>query len=398
MRLGSIPILEEWEARITRYIALTRRAGTLYYGFTPEILEASPHIQELSRELPVFRGLSRYPTLEEILRRNIHEALERLDGPENTNEEMGEIAFWDSIGLLPLHILMTDPENQEIYILGGDNEIRVRRMDGASYKTNMYIGEEGLTALRRILELIVAEGVSRRGGSIEADISTVRDRFRIVLDTFPLTHGETYAVIRRHMGSGNTLEGLVERGFMDEEQRITIQEQLRRYPSILIMGEPNSGKTTLLNAILKELPGHLRILILEEARETEDLRPHGYHHIYYRQSGIVESEKRGIQTLFNLRRSPDYVVYGEVITNNDIQHMLETLLMGIRIMATIHASDIESLIMRLGRGFGEGYEAALKQVGLVLITSRDLPTGRRYLRDIYLSEELEEGLVAWRQY
>jgi len=339
MRLGSIPILEDWEARISRYIALSRRGGTLYYGFTPEILEISTSIQELSKTLPIFQGLSRYPTLEEILRRNIDWALDRIDGDSGGDMEAAEIAFWDSIELLPLHILMSDPENQEIYILGSGNEVRVRREDGSSHTTNLYIGINGLTALRRILELIVAEGITRRGGSIEADISTTRYRFRVVIDTFPLTHGETYAVVRRHMEEGNTLEGLVNRGLLNDEQMRIIMERLRRYPSILIVGGPNSGKTTLLNAILKELPGDLRILILEEARETEDLRPHGYHHIYYRQSGIVETEKREIQTLFNLRRSPDYIVYGEVITDNDIRHMLETLLMGIRVMATIHASE-----------------------------------------------------------
>jgi hypothetical protein len=64
-----------------------------------------------------------------------------------------------------------------------------------------------------------------------------------------------HADIRLHPVESLTLEALVQQGMMTEEAMALIQRIVQSKFGFAIVGETESGKTTLLNAILQRLPG-----------------------------------------------------------------------------------------------------------------------------------------------
>ncbi len=378
--IGGIPILDEWTGSLSRLLKYRDEKRALEYGFTSEILDYLELIEEISKEYPIFRDTNKEPSFRDIYIVNHKSIMKELEKRNMDPEVIGEIAdiiFWRSLNLVPLSPLLRDKSNTEIYILGEESQIHVNNDRHGMIQTNLFLTHEGSTAFRRLMELIYGEGIYRSGGSIEVEITYLGDRFRVVLDHEPLTHGETTIVIRRSIQKYSTLDALHREGSISPLHYKQLVEALEQYPSILIVGEPNSGKTTLLNGIIKALPSNTRLLIIEEAREIEDLRHEGYHQVFYRHSSIINIQQRELQTLFNLRRSPDYVVFGEVITDEDIKMMLDTVLMGIRVMATIHAKNFPSLIQRLEKAYGISYKIPFYQIDLLIMMRRDLKTGRR---------------------
>ncbi len=383
--LSGIPILDEWSGTIGKFYRYLYVEPEIIYGFSEEILDYIDVIEEISKEYPRFRRSNQPPEFQYLYAINImaiEEDLERHGIEREDIPDLSDIIFWRAINLSQLGLLLRDPNNLEIYILGENRPIHVHNHGVGRRRTNLYFEESGAVALRRLAELFYGEGVYRAGGSIEVDIIYTGEKYRLVLDHEPLTHGETVAVIRKNIMNYNDLDTLLRKGFINQQSYEYIAKELVGTPSILIAGPPNTGKTTLLNAIVKRLPKGLRLLIIEEAREIEDLRYEGRHQAFYKHTSILNVKHRELQTIFNLRRSPDYVIFGEVLSDYEIRLMLDTLLMGIKVLATIHAADIDSLKKRLENAYGQGYHIPYYNIDMIIFTERDLLTGERRISNI----------------
>ena len=357
-------------------------------GFKDSILEYIDVITELSEYYPEFHGIPKDTVdFASLYQYNISRILEDLSSrgiDDVVGVELAGLVFWSSLDLPELYILLNDRGLMEVYVNGEKAPVYINHVLHGSMYTNISLSRKGLNALTRISELIHGEGINALGGNLEVEIELVsNDKFRIVIDTFPLTYGEYNLVIRRMVSQYSDLDSLYRSGFLSKEYYLIIRKVAERLGSFIICGEPNSGKTTLLNAILKAIPAQVRKIYFEEARELEDLRRDGFHQVFYRFSGILKSSLRSNQTLFTLRRSPEYVVLGEVISDDDIHILLDTLLFGYKVAATIHSANVDSLMERFRKVYGEKFYIPIKNVDLILLTRREILDNRRYLYRIY---------------
>lgn len=392
MPLYKMHMSNEWRYIHTGLSGASINDGRYVMGFHEILLDYIELVTEYITKYPLFTGLD---TEGEITFRDIYEVnikkiqseLSKDDLPGNLVTDLSELIFWSSIKLPEFYLLIKDPMINEIYINGEKTPVYVAHEIYGNVPTNLMISREGLNAFVKIIELVHGEGIASLGGNIEVEIETIEDRFRVVVDTYPLTHGDYNLIMRRMRNVYLDIEVLLKTGFISKSQKTLIEGVASNACSLLIVGEPNSGKTTLLNAYIKLLPPKLRKIYFEEARELEDLRENGCHQVFYRFSGITKKHFRENQTLFTLRRSPEYVVLGEVISDEDIEILLDTLLLGFRVAATIHARDIEGLWERFRRAYGEGFKTPVKNLDLIIHTTRDIFRNKRYIYKLYRVDE-----------
>ncbi len=191
---------------------------------------------------------------------------------------------------------------------------------------------------------------NRFGKKLDADspIMNLRlpDGSRMAALIPPVVHPRPMMTIRRFTSRGFTMEDLIHRRMLTEEQGRTLAEAVERGDNILISGGTGSGKTTLLNVLAQFIPEGERILILEDTAELSIKKPHVI-------SAEAQLDTHKSQISFAdllkaaLRHRPDRIIVGEV-RGGEARVLLDALNTGHRgSLTTIHANSGEDALRRL---------------------------------------------------
>jgi pilus assembly protein CpaF len=127
-----------------------------------------------------------------------------------------------------------------------------------------------------------------------------------------------------------------------------LRDATRRGESMIISGSTGSGKTTLVNQLLTDLPTHERILALEDTPELCPVHPH----FVSLQSRPPNSDGFGEVTLRSLlkqslRMRPDRLVVGECRGGETLE-LLQALNTGHQgALSTIHANHPREALRRI---------------------------------------------------
>lgn len=125
-------------------------------------------------------------------------------------------------------------------------------------------------------------------------------------------------IIRKHRFELSSLAELEEHGLVDHSLHQFLAAAVRGQRNIIICGGTGSGKTTMLRALLNEVPPLERIVTIEDAYELGLDRFEHLHPDYdMLQSRPANIEERGEVTMLDLtkmalRMDPDRVIVGEV--------------------------------------------------------------------------------------
>jgi pilus assembly protein CpaF len=203
-------------------------------------------------------------------------------------------------------------------------------------------------ALLTSLEVIA----NRLGKKLDADspIMNVRlpDGSRLAALIPPVVHPRPLLTIRKFTSRRFTIDDLIERKMLTEEQSHTLAEAVLRGANLLISGGTGSGKTTLLNVLARFIPDHERILVLEDTAELYIKKPHVI-------SAEAQLDTHKAQIQFGdllkaaLRHRPDRIIVGE-IRGSEARVFLDVLNTGHRgSLSTIHANGAEDALRRLSQ-------------------------------------------------
>jgi general secretion pathway protein E len=230
----------------------------------------------------------------------------------------------------------------DIHLEGAPDGVRVRfRVDGLLSVARTLPKEVGPSLSSRVKIMSNLNIIERRlpqDGKMNAVVDGRSVEFRVSI--MPTVEGES--IVLRLFDREDERKGLGELGFgADFTARL---RELMRFPHglILVTGPTGSGKTTTLNAILRELNDPaVKILTVEDPVEN-------------RLAGVCQVQaNEDIGMTFDsvlrrlLRQDPDILMIGELRDRATAELALRSALTGHQVWATLHTNDALSAVARL---------------------------------------------------
>lgn len=292
--------------------------------------------------------------------------------------------------------LLDDPEVEEIIVLGGRRTFVVR--DGAKELLPEVADPE---QVRRIADQLLA-GTGRRLDLADPIVSAqLADGSRVHLTGPPVTHPDRLNIqVRKFVLRAARLDDLVARGALEESAGRLLAEAVRADRTILVAGAPGSGKTTVVNCLLAEVPPERRVVTCEEVFEVQADLP-DMTQMQTRPAGLDGSGAITLRDLVreSLRQRPDRIVVGEV-RGPEALDMLLALNAGCSGFATLHANSardaLEKLVgycMLAGDNVVESFvRRAVAAVADLVVFLRRTPLGRRVEEIVAVPSQLESGV------
>lgn len=239
-----------------------------------------------------------------------------------------------------------DDDVTELYVNPQDGAVRVESRRLGKMDTSYRLPRE---RIEMFLNAVAASHDGRLDAehpSIQAELPQARFRgARLQGFVAPVTQGPCFT-IRKPPAVVYPLESYVDQQRLPAAWRLRLAEAVRGRESILVVGGTNTGKTTLANALLREIASARpadRVVILEDTVELQCAAPD---HLALRTAPGVTLRDLVKQAL---RTSPTRIVVGEVrdATALDLLDAWATGHPGG--VATLHATTISGALLRLDR-------------------------------------------------
>lgn len=215
----------------------------------------------------------------------------------------------------------------------------------------------------------------------------------------PLSPGGAIVSLRLPGGDALDLEALEALGAFGTHGRDVLLAVIASRLPFLVTGGTGTGKSTLLAAMLGEVPHGERIVVVEDVLELAVDHPH----VVHLQSRHANSEGAGAVDLIalvrqSLRMRPDRIVLGEC-RGAEIQELLQALNTGHEGgCGTVHANtahDVPARLEALGALGGLDRSALAAQVAsaLEVVIHLGRRKGRRILEEIALLHRADDGML-----
>ena len=263
--------------------------------------------------------------------------------------------YLDSL-LAPLSAWLERPDVTDIYI-NREQEVWVETLGGTIERHSCAALTESILArMARQIAAVSAQGINREHPLLAANLP---DGSRVQVAGPPATRGGHAIAIRRHVAARLTLEDYDEAGAFDEavtaevdldrprqmvavaprEVRDTLREAVRAKRNILIAGGTSTGKTTFLNALLREIPAHERLVLIEDTLELDMTHANAVGLLAAR-SALGEAAVNAEDLLMAaLRLRPDRIILGELRGPEAFTFLRAVNTGHPGSMTTIHADD-----------------------------------------------------------
>lgn len=267
--------------------------------------------------------------------------------------------------LLGLGVLepLVDDERVTDVLVNGDGSVWVDRGEGVERADGITVGDAA--SVRRLATRLSAVAGRRLDDAQPWVDGLLPGGIRLHAVLPPLVSGGAHLSLRipRHRGGG--LDRLVELGMATPRQAEELREVVARRRAHVITGGTGTGKTTLLAALLAEVPPSERLLVVEDVGEIQVDHPH----VIRLQARSANTEGAGEVTMVDLvrqalRMRPDRLVVGEV-RGAEVRDLLLALNTGHEGgCGTMHANraeDVPSRLEALGALAGMSREAVRAQ-------------------------------------
>lgn len=269
--------------------------------------------------------------------------------------------------LAPFEALLGRDDVTDIYV-NRPGEVWVETLSGATERLeDPRLDETVLARLARQVAALSHQGVSREHPLLSA---VLPDGSRVQVVAPPATRGPLALAIRRHIAPGLALNDyqtagafsatatgeLGQRSAVPEHVVALIQkgelaaalgETVRARRNILVSGGTSTGKTTFLNALIREIPSAERLILIED---TPELHVEHLNHVglIAVRGSLGEAQVSANELVSaSLRMRPDRIILGE-LRGVEALAFLRAINSGHPgSMTTIHADSPESAVEQL---------------------------------------------------
>ena len=295
-------------------------------------------------------------------------------GPEELESYADLLARYTN-GLGIVEDLLSDARITDVYINApaDTNPVHVV-MDGEECASNVYLSQDDLDALVSRFRAISGRPFVEAVPVLELNLEAFGVRVSVIGD--PLSaNGLAYA-FRKHSLSPWTLPKLIKTGSITPLAAGLLSFLMDGQASVLVVGEVGAGKTSLLSAMLLEIPQKYRILTIEDTHELpiEKLQGLGWKvqamssYSSVLKSGAEMSPETALRAALRLGSSS--LVLGEV-RGPEVKVLYEAMQVGKAgnsVIGTIHGSSVENVYERIVHTLGVP-PASFKATDAVIICS-----------------------------
>ena len=300
------------------------------------------------------QGRQRAQTLiEEVMRGYEADALngQERELARDEREQLARELRDDLIGLGAIaERMLADPFAQEWMINGPkrvfrDTGERIERVADLTFHDDRQVR----AFLERLLEQVEGKRLDRITPRVEARLP---DGSRLTAAIPPVSsNGHPICTIRRFRLGAGALAELVELNFLSDEAADFLTACVRAGKNIIVAGRVSSGKTTLLNALGRAIPGSERIVVCESSAELQlpAILPNcvGYEARPASPDGLPGVTLEDLVS-DALRMNPDRILVGEC-RGSETMAMLWALATGHAGMTSVHGESAEHALRNLVR-------------------------------------------------
>lgn len=237
---------------------------------------------------------------------------------------------------------MSDPTVEEIWI-NSPQRIFVAR-NGKSQLINLVLTSD---SVKQLIDRALIWSGRRLDLSQPFVDARLPDGSRLHV-AIPEITAEHWAVnIRKHLMRQKSINDLAVMGVMSEEIAAELSSAVKNGMNILVSGGTQAGKTTLLNALIAEIPRTQRVITIEEVFELQPMVP-DLIQMQTRSSNLQGTGAISLRQLIKeaLRMRPSRIIVGEV-REAEALDLLLALNSGLPGMGTLHANSARDAITKL---------------------------------------------------
>lgn len=304
--------------------------------------------------------------------------------------------------LAPLRSMLDRADVTDIYI-NRPFEIWVETLGGSCERHDAPgLDEATLSRLSRQIAAISHQGITREHPLLSAALP---DGSRVQIVAPPATRGDIALAIRKHVSSDLALDDYVAAGAFEKTQRsrpgvagdedvrlaallddgdvaAMLSAAVKSRKNIVVSGGTSTGKTTFLNALLREIPLEERLIYIEDTPELHLRHPNAIGLLASR-SKLGEASVTADDLLqASLRMRPDRIMLGELRGDEAYAFL--------RAVNTGHPGSMTSV-------HADSAERAIEQIVLLVLlagTQLDREDVRHYVRttiDVFVQLSREGG-------
>ena len=267
--------------------------------------------------------------------------------------------------LAPFEQILGRPDVTDVYV-NRPGELWVETLGGGIERhDNPELTEPTLLRLARQVAALTHQGVSREHPLLAA---TLPDGSRIQVVAPPATRGPLALAIRRQVAASLTLQDYesgdhfaatrtnTAGGSHDARLKELVNQRrfgealafaVRARKNIIVSGGTSTGKTTFLNALLREIPDGERLILIEDTPELVTKHPNSVGLVSVR--GELGEARVTANDLVSasLRMRPDRIILGELRGDEAFAFLRAVNTGHPGSMTTIHADSPESAVEQL---------------------------------------------------
>ncbi len=285
-----------------------------------------------------------------------------------------------------LRDFFADDDLSDVYVTAPAprNPVRVT-VGGETMDTNVTITPDGVAALASRFRRESGRGFSRAAPTLDTATDVADRRVRVAGVTKPVSEGHAFA-FRAHSEAVWTLPGLVGNGTLSARAAGLLSLAVERGAATLLAGPRASGKTTLLGALLWEVPPSVRTIVIEDAPELPVKALQSARRDVQALRGDVDSVVSPAEAVrAALRLGDGALVVGEV-RGEEAGALYEAMRVGANseaVLGTIHGDGAAAVLERVVSDLGVPASAfAATDLLVTLETTAADRTPRRRVRTI----------------
>ncbi|WP_400201929.1 ATPase, T2SS/T4P/T4SS family [Candidatus Methanarcanum hacksteinii] len=401
-----IAVLEKYRTNHSRIIIGDADDGEIEYNIMPNEYTYSLSLSDLVNDTISYvrdeyrKDGGRFNTndvrrsAEEFLIKNrdiIDDAISGGCSFEYAIRELCDVVVRYTIGLGIFELLLEDPRLEDIYIdaLCDKNRIYVTLDNVSGYNTHMRCRTNLIASEREIRNLINTlmrdSGLPYCESSPVMETNMCNNQARATIVGYPMSPNGDSVAIRKHSTTPWTLTKLIGNGTIDEHDAGLISFLVDNRCTFLVCGARGAGKSSLLSAMLFEMPIEQRILTIEDTLELpgDVMRSMGYKV----QSMLIDERmnsdvsKRADEALrVSLRLGESAIILGEV-RGDEARTLYQSMRAGragSSIMGTIHGDSAKGVYERVVHDIGIPAESFMATDFLIVMgTRRERGTNRQ---------------------